>query len=146
MKTYLVAITQFAASPYIKIFKEAGLALPNTGIDTLGVSPYSPIGILSLMDGHNDPENTRRRMFQNGDLGHISVTILAIGKLPERLHDFRIMHNEIGTLVSGDLLQWFSFMSISPSMHAPKIAEFADSVVEHFVLMGVPEICKRRIR
>ena len=146
MKTYLVALTQFAASPYIKIFKEAGLTLPNTGIDTDGMSPFTPVGILSLMDGENNPTNTRRRMFQNGNLGHISATILAVGKLPDSIHDFQIMQNEIGTLISGDLLQWFAFMSISPSLHTQKVAEFADSVVEHFVFMGVPELCKRRIR
>ena len=145
MKTYLIGLTSLATGPLIKLCKEQGIELPNAGIDAAGISPMSPIGMISLLDGHNNPEQTRKALFRSGALAHIYVTMLTSVTLKNRFYDFAIMQTPLGTVVTGSLERWAGFLALPRHVMEDKVAEFAESIVEHFVLLGVPQLCNKRI-
>jgi len=151
MKTYLIGASQIAFDHYIKVVKSLGLDSPADGIDAQNISPYSPIGLLSLLEGDNNPDYTKNRIFARGNMPHVAITFLVISEstLPIRATlgyatiERKVDDHTYLTIITARLDTLVKAMGIPRSMIPQSINEVLDQIREHFITIGLGYLAVR---
>jgi hypothetical protein len=144
MQVQLVGITSFSHQDIIKLYKERTGESPARGIDSVDMNAKLPKGIISIIEGKNNP---RPNLFNPNLLRFVHVCFLVvnddriIGSSLQSTTNLDLYTSQVGddyfTYVSGSLEQWYLFGRMKPS---DNMKAFTSKVNDFFVRLAIPEI------